>query len=75
MCVCVTFLKMASSPGSAHRKLSVSLPESRGGVEGQQLVLLGSLGGSGEGPERQHETDRTMRKSGGCGVEPPGEVM
>ena len=52
----VTFLKMASYPGSAHRKLSVSLPESGGAVEGQQLVLLvlpGKLGESGEGPERQ----------------------
>lgn len=63
MRVKVTFLKMPSYPGSAHRKLSVSLPESRWALEGQQLVLLGKLGASEEGPGRQDETMRTRRWS------------
>lgn len=69
----VTFLKMVSYPGSAHRKLSVSLPESRWAVEGQQLVLLGKLGDSEEGSERQDQPVemklQTMRNSLNEGVE------
>lgn len=47
-----TFLKMPSYPGSAHRKFSVSLPESRWALDGQ--LLLGDSEVR-EGPERQEK--------------------
>lgn len=50
-----TFLKMPSYPGSAHRKFSVSLPESRWALDGQQLVLLLGDSEDREGPERQEK--------------------
>lgn len=52
-----TFLKMLSYPGSAFKKLSMSLPESLWAEEGQLvalLVLLGKLENveDSEDPER-----------------------
>lgn len=62
----LTFLKTLSYPGSALRKLSVSLPESLWSVEGQLavlLVLLGKLGDAEdcEGPGRHDNTMLTLK--------------
>lgn len=60
-----TFLNTLSYPGSALRKLSVSLPESLWALEGQLvvlvvlLVLLGKLG-EAEDSERQENTKLTL---------------
>lgn len=57
-----TFLKTLSYPGSALRKLSVSLPESLWALEGQLVVLLVLLGklGEAEDSERQENTKLTL---------------